>query len=153
MPWLRWLCCSFLAVLATARHAHAQADTTLTVLLGGQLQLITPQGYRSPAGVHVRKYKLLLTLAQAKDAQLQFVAPGADSVQVKVMSVVGMRSFATRTIAQTGQVTIALGPLAAQELDCGTAQPCHASRLVIDFKLPGQGHRLLWVCQIVLEDE
>ena len=116
-------------------------------------QPLTPSLYTSPAGVHVRQYKVLLTRAQAGKVGLLLQTGSDDSLQVKIMSVVGMHSYGTALRRVAANTLLELGTLTTEDLDCGSSQPCKPTRIVVDMRLTAapQGH--LWVCQLVLEEE
>jgi hypothetical protein len=116
-------------------------------------QTLTGHVYTNPQGVRVHQYKLVLTRTQAESLRLLLHTGAEDSLTVKILSVVGMRTYNERNIRTSAKDLILIGPDATAPLDCGSAQPCKPNRLVVDIRLADKPQTDLWVCQIVLKDD
>jgi len=141
-------------LIATPRQAYAQADTTLMVRFGDQPgQALGAHSYINPQGMVVHQSKVVLTRTQAENVGLLLYTGGNDSLEIKILSVVGMRTYATRALRISSKDLLMLGADANTSLDCGTSVPCKPNRLVVDLRLAKHPTTSLWVCQIVLEEE
>lgn len=150
---VRILLLGLLPALALPLAARAQADTALLASVDGQPgQALSAHRYRNPQGTWVRQYHITLSPAQASTLGLMLHTGGADSLDVRVLTVSGMRMLGERRQRISSKDLLLLGPDATQPVDCGTALPCKPNRLVVDLRLANRPHDHLWVCQIALEE-
>lgn len=151
---VRFLLLGLLPVLALPLAARAQADTALLASVEGQPgQILSAHNYSNPQGTRVHKYHITLSPAQAATLGLILHTGGGDSLDVRVLTVSGMRMLGERRQRISSKDLLLLGPDATQPVDCGTSQPCKPNRLVVDLRLANSPHGHLWVCQIALEEE
>ena len=115
-------------------------------------QALSGRNYTNPQGVKVHQFRLSLSAVQAGTLGLILHTGAADSLDIKLMVVDDMRMLATSNRRISAKDLLVLGPRITEPVDCGSAAPCHPTRIIVDLRLAASPQAHLWVCQITLED-